>query len=551
MKHGGSGEAPAGEAVRQEYALTRLLQMIAIAANEARTVESALQTCLDEVCAHTGWPVGHAYLLDEDSGQLVPTGVWHLADGQRFLRFRETTAATRITPGEGVLGRVLQTGQPTWVPDVSRDPTFLRSSSGEINVRTARAFPILVGPEVVGVLEFYSVEAIDPDESLLAIMSQVGVQVGRVVERVRAERALQASEAKFAGIIATSSDAIISVDEQQHIILYNRGAEQIFGYTTDEILGKHLDILIPEPFRRAHRDQLRGFGAVPAASRLMGERGEISGRRKSGEVFPAEGSISRLEIEGQGRMYTVVLRDVTERVRAAEELARSNAELEQFAYVASHDLQEPLRMVASYTQLLARRYHGRLDSDADEFIGFAVEGVKRMQALINDLLAFSRVGTRGGAFERVDGELVLARVLENLAPALQEADAAVTHDHLPTVTADAVQLGQVFQNLIANAVKFHKPGSRPCIHVSAERSLDGWVFSVADKGIGIEREYMERIFILFQRLHSRAEYPGTGIGLAMCKKIVERHGGRIWLESEPGEGTIFYFSIPDHRSEPT
>ena len=551
MKHGGSGEAPAGEAVRQEYALTRLLQMIAIAANEARTVESALQTCLDEVCAHTGWPVGHAYLLDEDSGQLVPTGVWHLADGQRFLRFRETTAATRITPGEGVLGRVLQTGQPTWVPDVSRDPTFLRSSSGEINVRTARAFPILVGPEVVGVLEFYSVEAIDPDESLLAIMSQVGVQVGRVVERVRAERALQASEAKFAGIIATSSDAIISVDEQQHIILYNRGAEQIFGYTTDEILGKHLDILIPEPFRRAHRDQLRGFGAVPAASRLMGERGEISGRRKSGEVFPAEGSISRLEIEGQGRMYTVVLRDVTERVRAAEELARSNAELEQFAYVASHDLQEPLRMVASYTQLLARRYHGRLDSDADEFIGFAVEGVKRMQALINDLLAFSRVGTRGGAFERVDGELVLARVLENLAPALEEADAAVTHDHLPTVTADAVQLGQVFQNLIANAVKFHKPGSRPCIHVSAERSPDGWVFSVTDKGIGIEPEYMDRIFVLFQRLHSRAEYPGTGIGLAMCKKIVERHGGRIWLESEPGEGTIFYFSIPDHRSEPT
>ena len=208
-------------------------------------------------------------------------------------------------------------------------------------------------------------------------------------------------------------------------------------------------------------------------------------------------------------------------------------------------------MVASYTQLLARRYHGRLDSDADEFIGFAVEGVKRMQALINDLLAFSRVGTRGGAFERVDGELVLARVLENLAPALEEADAAVTHDHLPTVTADAVQLGQVFQNLIANAVKFHKPGSRPCIHVSAERSPDGWVFSVTDKGIGIEPEYMDRIFVLFQRLHSRAEYPGTGIGLAMCKKIVERHGGRIWLESEPGEGTIFYFSIPDHRSEPT
>ena len=201
-------------------------------------------------------------------------------------------------------------------------------------------------------------------------------------------------------------------------------------------------------------------------------------------------------------------------------------------------------MVASYTQLLARRYGDKLDDDAREFIGFAVDGVTRMQALINDLLAFSRVGTRGGTFERTDANLVLERVLVNLGPAIEEAGAEVTSDPLPTVTADAGQLGQVLQNLIANAIKFRRPGDAPRVHLSARRERGEWLFSVADNGIGIAPEFAERIFVLFQRLHKRDEYPGTGIGLSICKKIVERHGGRIWLESTPGEGTTFLFTIP-------
>lgn len=532
-------------AMRQAYAHTRLLQVVAMAANEASTVESALQTCLDEVCAHTGWAVGHAYLVEEKTGRLVPTNVWHVEDESRFRRFREVTVATSLSPGEGLLGRVLRTGKPTWVADVSRDRTYVRGKAGDLGVRAARAFPILVGQSVVGVMEFYSVEAVEPDEPLLEVMAQVGVQIGRVVERVRAERALRHSEAKYAGIITTSSDAIISVDEQQRILLYNQGAAQIFGYSADEVLGKPLEILLPERYREAHREQIRGFGDEVVSARLKHQRGQICGRRKSGEIFPAEASISKLDIEGEGRTYTVVLRDVTERVRAAQELARSNADLEQFAYVASHDLQEPLRMVASYAQLLARRYHGRLDADADDFIGYIVEGVNRMHALINDLLAYSRVGTRGGLFEETDSGRVLDEVLDDIAPAMEDVGAEITRDLLPIVKADRIQLGQVFQNLITNAIKFRTPGTQPRVHVSATRGADEWIFAVKDNGIGIAPEYVGRIFVLFQRLHSRSEYPGTGIGLAICKKIVERHGGRIWLDSAPGAGSIFYFSIPD------
>jgi PAS domain S-box-containing protein len=227
------------------------------------------------------------------------------------------------------------------------------------------------------------------------------------------------------------------------------------------------------------------------------------------------------------------------------ELERSNAELQQFAYVASHDLQEPLRMVASYTQLLSRRYKGKLDEAADEFIAYAVDGANRMQTLINDLLAYSRVSTQGKAFEPTDCEDVLNQALANLRVALKESDAVVTHDPLPTVMGDDVQLMQLFQNLIGNAIKFRdeKP---PAIHIGVERKVTEreWLICVRDNGIGMDAQYADRIFVIFQRLHSREEYPGTGIGLSVCKKVVERHGGRIWVESRPGEGSTFYFTLP-------
>jgi len=225
------------------------------------------------------------------------------------------------------------------------------------------------------------------------------------------------------------------------------------------------------------------------------------------------------------------------------DLKRSNVELEQFAYVASHDLQEPLRMVSSYVQLLSRRYSGKLDHDADDFIGYAVEGANRMQTLINDLLTFSRVGTQGKPFEMTNCETVLEEVLTNMKMAIEDSDAVITHDALPVVIGDSLQLTQLLQNLVSNGIKF-RSNKPPCIHISAQRNKYEYIFSIADNGIGIEPEFFNRIFVIFQRLHGRDEYSGTGIGLSICKKIVERHGGRIWVESEPGKGAIFYFTIP-------
>jgi light-regulated signal transduction histidine kinase (bacteriophytochrome) len=244
-------------------------------------------------------------------------------------------------------------------------------------------------------------------------------------------------------------------------------------------------------------------------------------------------------------------REVAERASAeqalrekTDALGRSNAELEQFAYVASHDLQEPLRMVSSYMQLFEKRFAGEVDPQAQKYINYAVEGAKRMQALIGGLLEFSRIGRIDEPFERVDTGAALDQALLSLRSAIEETRAVITRDPLPTVTGNAGRLAQVFQNLVGNAIKFRRPDGSPSIHVAAVPRGTEWLFAVKDDGIGIEPQYVERIFVIFQRLHTRAEYPGTGIGLSVCKKVIERHGGRIWVESQPGAGATFIFTLP-------
>jgi light-regulated signal transduction histidine kinase (bacteriophytochrome) len=272
----------------------------------------------------------------------------------------------------------------------------------------------------------------------------------------------------------------------------------------------------------------------------------------------------RIAVEFLSNVYTVNnkkviqcnIRDITVRKKLEEdlvikaaELVRSNIELQQFAYVASHDLQEPLRAISGFTELLVKRYHGKIDEKADKYLDFITEGTLRMQQMIQDLLTYSRVQTQEHNYVLTDSNTSLDQALSDLQVATKEHHAVITNDPLPTIYADQEQITKMFQNLIGNAIKFHKPGIAPNIHISAKKDKNSWIFSVTDNGIGIDPQYADRIFKIFQRLHTRDEYPGTGIGLAICKRIAEQHGGTIWIESVPGSGSTFYFTIPKRKKE--
>jgi PAS domain S-box-containing protein len=387
---------------------------------------------------------------------------------------------------------------------------------------------------------------LSPLESAEGIL--VTAAIRDISVRKAAEKHLGQMEGRYRGLLEAAPDAMVVVNTAGEIVLLNVRAEKQFGYSRDELVAQKVTNIIPEGFaERLIADALRS--AEDALAQRIGTGIELTARRKDGSEFPIEIMLSPLE-SAEGILVTAAIRDITTRKQAEanllhkiEELNRSNEELGQFAYIASHDLQEPLRMVASYTQLLSRRYKGKLDPEADEFIAFAVDGAGRMQRLIQDLLAFSRVGTKGQELLDTSSEDALQQALVNLRGAIEDSGALVTHDPLPGVLADETQLTQLFQNLIGNGIKYQNPGI-PQVHVSAARNGGKkWTFSVKDNGLGIDSQYFERIFGMFQRLHKREEFAGTGIGLAICKKIVERHGGTISVESQPGQGSTFSFAL--------
>jgi PAS domain S-box-containing protein len=370
-----------------------------------------------------------------------------------------------------------------------------------------------------------------------------------------AENHLVQMEGRYRGLLEAAPDAMVVVNPKGEIVLLNVRAEKEFGYSRDELLGQKVKNIIPEGFaERLIADALRS--TQDALAQQIGTGIELSGLRKDGSEFPIEIMLSPLE-GTEGMLVTAAIRDITTRKKAeanllqkVEELNRSNEELGQFAYIASHDLQEPLRMVASYTELLSRRYKGKLDAEADEFITFAVDGANRMQRLIQDLLVYSRVGTKGKELVVTSSEEALSQALINLRGSLEASGAQVTHDHLPSVMADDMQLVQLFQNLIGNAIKYQTPGNIPQVHISAAKNGGKkYKFSVHDNGLGIDPIYFDKIFVMFQRLHKRDEYAGTGIGLAICKKIVERHGGTISVESQPGQGSNFIFTMEESEKK--
>ena len=358
----------------------------------------------------------------------------------------------------------------------------------------------------------------------------------------------KAAEERFRRVVEGSPIAKLMTDENGTIVLVNLEAERLFGYRREELIGERIEMLVPPSIRGAHADFRRAFAAHPEA-RTMGKGRDLFVVRKDGVELPVEIGLNPI-VMPEGLMVLSAIIDISERRKAMqrlgeqrEELQRSNADLEQFAYVASHDLQEPLRMVAAYTELLAERYSGKLDENADKYIRYALEGAKRMQQLVKDLLDYSRIGTNAKVPILVETEFVVENVLAGLKVAIDESHAEIVREELPAVRADQGQLAQVFQNLIGNALKFRGEHS-PHIRIAAEKANGKCLFRVEDNGIGIDRQYSDRVFQMFQRLHERGRYDGNGIGLAIARKIVERHGERIWFESEPGKGTTFYFTMP-------
>jgi PAS domain S-box-containing protein len=372
-----------------------------------------------------------------------------------------------------------------------------------------------------------------------------GGEVDAVVVRERAGtriRTFSGSDQVYRMFIETMSEGAAALDRDGVILYGNRRLAQMLGQPMDRIIG--------QPFQSYVDEQNRAiFGNQLATDRPESLAIDVSLVGPDGCARPVHLSMALLdfgEIEGVCLVATDMSRHAMyelELAARAQELTRSNSELERFAYVASHDLQEPLRMVGSFTQLLARRYKGRLDSEADEFIGYVVDGVTRMQSLITDLLEYSRVGMKTRPFGPTDLDKVLARALEDLQVAIEESGVSIEHDPLPRVWGDQVQLARLFQNLVGNAIKF-RSAEPPLVKISSAKADDRWIVSVRDNGIGIDPRHFDRVFVLFQRLHGRTQYPGTGIGLAVCKKIVELHGGDIWLESQPGAGACFSFTMP-------
>ncbi len=356
-------------------------------------------------------------------------------------------------------------------------------------------------------------------------------------------------DARMRTLLESLAEGIVIIDSSRTILLVNAAAENMFGYRREELIGKPHAILIPERLREIHEEDQTRYFAEPRI-RPMGALLDLVARRRDGSEFPVEISLSFIESEN-GILVMALVSDITVRKRAEDdllaantELQRSNRELELFASVTSHDLQEPLHTITSYTELLAHKYREKLDQQADAYMHYIVDAATHMHLMINDLLAYARIGTRGKPFEPVAMDAVLGLALNNLRKSIEESGATVERGELPEVDGDGVQLTELWQNLIGNAVKFRKKDMPLQVRISAERRGSEWVFGVRDNGIGIEPRFFGRIFEVFRQLHPREEYAGSGMGLAICRKIVERHGGRIWVESAFGEGTSFFFTLP-------
>lgn len=557
------------DASRRTTAFLELLNRVAVASNEASTVEEAMQTSLDEVCRLTGWPVGHVYMPDpDDPNGLVPTTLWHLEEPRRFETFRSVTEAMPLGHGKGLSGRVLESGKPTWITDVTKDTNFPRNRvATDIGVKAGFGFPVLVGREVVAVLEFFSPEAMEPDESLLEVMAQIGTQLGRVVERHRSEEALRDSEERFRAVAEPALDAIISADSHGTITYFNHGAERVFGYGSDEVIGRPLTILMPERFRDLHSKGLRRY-VETGESRVIGSTVQLAGRRKNGTEFPLELALASWK-SAKGISFTGILRDITvhkeaeeslrialEREREATEHLRSLDEMKNgFLSAVSHELRTPLSGVLGYALTLEREelYRALSEEEQREMLHRIAVSARKLERLLSDLLDLDRL-TRGILEPRVRPtrlDVLVRQVVEQAD--LRGREVRIDVEPL-TVEVDGPKVERIVENLIANVLKY-VPEEAP-VWVRVHPEGEGTLIAVEDEGPGIRADMREAIFEPFLRGSDDHSYsPGTGIGLSLVARFAELHGGRAWVEDSPTGGASFRVYLPAirqaKRSTPT
>ena len=542
------------EALRRQTAVETAVAELSRALLRSAPLEDISRIVLERATSLTNSTLGYVGYIDPTTGHLVcPT-----MTGEVWERCRVQDKDIVFGEFGGLWGWVLNHREPLLTNAPSDDPRSSSVPEGHLPIHRFLSVPALAGGKLVGQIALANAPK-DYGPRDLALVQRLAGLYALAVQRHEALRALRDSERRYRALFEHAGDAIFVASPDGELLDVNQGACELIGYDREALLAKKpTEILTDE--EAAERTgrfvdlQEDGYSVFPATA-----------RRRDGTTVPVEISARRIDYDGRPAILGIA-RDVTERREAqrriqryAADLKRSNQELEQFAYVASHDLREPLRTIKSYLELLQRRFSTELDAKAEQYINYAVEGAQRMQDMIQALLNLSRVETQGQPFVATDCDLLLNRTVSSLRPAIEEAGGTVTSNPLPTVGADPAQLSQVFQNLIANALKFQRPDVPPTVHVSADLlpvpEDDGasetiWRFSVRDNGIGMPADQNGRIFEVFQRLHTEEEFPGLGLGLALCKRIVERHGGHIWAKSELGHGSTFYFTLPVRESSP-
>lgn len=545
------------EQLFREKRARQLLQGVAVAARQAATSDAVLQRAVDRICEETGWPIGHVYLRSDET-TLTPTSIWHMQDPARFELFRKITEETPLPAGVGLPGRVLASGEPLWIMDVRGDANFPRMHvTHELGVGAGFAFPVLVGDRVIAVLEFFSDQAVEPDEPLLEAMASIGATLGRIIEQRRAEDAVRESEIRFRSIAQSATDAIITANSEGEIISWNKGAENIFGYTEADVMGKPLTVVIPERFREAHLQGLRRINST-GESRVIGKTVELAGVRSNGTEFPLELSLASWKLGGQ-TFYSGIIRDISERKVAEETMRKFAQELERrvkqgidalreaermAAYgnmvaCVAHEIRHPIFALRSTAHVLKQKIKDQEGFDPQ--FNILDRETNRISRLMDDLLEFSRPHSL--MLVRMDPDTILQQAREEfLAVCGADIDVEVVARGLPQLHLDRDRILQVLVNLMNNAHKHAR--NMTMIRLTAETEAEAGPvgairFSVQNDGSAIPEENLAKIFEPFFTTGK-----GTGLGLAIVRRIIQEHEGSIRVESPSSGGAKFIFILP-------